>query len=500
MKFLTIIACIILMTSNGRSQDARVIWQKSIGGIGYDWIDAVVSDNNGDSFVVSTVQEGDNHQVQVSKIDNSGKTVWVNSIGGDRDETGKEIILLNDGSLAIVGATYSKDLYPSQTNNGFSDIFVANISGDGVVNSIRTYGGSKIDQPTSILEKANGNLLVTASTWSNDFDVPNNNGGSDIWVFELNESGDIIWNQTLGSDNDEYAVNAIVHEDGSLIVAGNTESYEEGSYSENHGDIDVVLYKLSSNGFTQWTSLFGGYLADFASGVTLMSNGNYMVAATTTSKNGDVFSNAGGSDAWLFEVAKNGELLWSKTYGSIGNESIAAIKNVGTGFVIFGSSSSPVMNEITGNGSQDFWLCEINDSKEIVDEYLFGASGFEEGHTIAITNEGSIVMGGISNSSDGIAEGNNGEKDGLLLKVDRSTRTQSQAMLHPNPTNNIVYINNLPKDSELYVTDLNGAQVMNNISVFGSAKSLDLGDLPAGVYLITISNPSGSQLIRVAKL
>ena len=488
------------MAPYGISQDARVIWQKTIGGIGYDWIDAVVSDENGNSFVVSTLQEGDNHQVQVSKMDNRGQPVWTTSIGGDRDETGKEVVLSKDGSLIILGASYSNNLHPSVEHKGFSDIFVAKLSQNGTLESIQTYGGSEIDQPSSIIEKSNGNLLITATSWSKDFDVPNNMGGSDIWVFELNPSGTIVWNQTFGSSNDDYAANVIIHENGSLLIAGNTESYEGANYDKNHGDFDVVLYKVSSNGITQWTSLFGGYLADFASGVTLMDNGNYLVGATTTSKDGDVFESFGGSDAWLFEVAKNGDLLWSRTYGSIGNESIADIKNVGDGFVIFGSSSSPVMNDITGNGSQDFWLCEINDEKEIIDEYLFGASGFEEGYAMALTDDGSVIMGGISNSSDGIAEGNNGEKDGLLLKVNRKSQSQSFASLHPNPTENIVYINNIPEKSELFVTDLNGAQVINNISVFGSAKSLDLGDLPAGVYIITIANPLGKQLIRVSKL
>ena len=491
------LAFIALPSLTALSQNARVLWQKNIGGIGYDWVNAITTDSEDNSYVLSTVQEGDNHEVQVSKLNSDGLVLWTNTIGGDRDETGADILIDRDGNIVVTGASYSKNLASSVKNKGFCDVFVAKISSTGQLLEIASYGGSQIDQPASIIEKSNGHLLVTATSWSEDIDVPNNEGGSDIWTFELDYDGTILWSKTEGGSNDEYAVKTILLENDAFITVANTETYA-GDYSANHGDQDIVLYHMNAFGGLNWMQLYGGFQADFASGVARLENGNYLVAGTTFSNDGNVDQNSGGSDAWIFEVSEGGFLQSSKTYGSDGNESIAELLPLNDGFVVFGTSNSATLNNAQNHGNQDFWLYEINAEKEITDEYLFGASGFDAGYAAALTSNGSILMGGISNSSDGLVQTNNGQRDGLLLKINNLNNTSNQqSTLHPNPTDGVVYLNHLVSHSKISVVDMNGVQVRMEVEATSSSKSIDLTNLPSGVYLVKILHSEGTEIHRV---
>lgn len=496
---LFILSICLLPTSLLWSQEARVIWQKNIGGIGYDWVDALVSDESGFTYVLSTVQEGDNHQVQVSKLNPDGVTQWNKVIGGSRDETGKEIIISSNGNIVIAGASYSKDLSPKLTNKGYSDIFIATLSPQGQLLQMNLFGGSKIDMPASIMERTSGNLLVTATSWSNDDDVASNSGNADVWLFEIDQSGSILWSQSYGGNNDEYAVKTIELEDQSLLLLANTET-NNGAYSAHHGDLDIILYKLTTAGSLEWLQLYGGFLRDFGSGVSVLDNGNFLVAGSTFSNDGNIYENAGGSDAWLFEVDNSGFLQWSKTYGSYGNESIASLLKKEDGFVIFGSSTSSVMNNISSHGSQDFWLYEISSDKEIVDEYLFGSAGFDEGYSFVLNPDGSVLMGGLSNTKQGISINESGNNDGLILKVQPNSMGHSEiSTAHPNPTKNVVYINRIPDSSQIQVTNMNGQVVVDQIEILGSAKAIDLSAYPSGVYFVNIVSPTQSQVLRVIK-
>lgn len=481
------------------SQEARVIWQKNIGGIGYDWVDALVSDENGFTYVLSTVQEGDNHQVQVAKLNEDGETQWSKVIGGSRDETGKEVIITSNGNIVITGASYSKNLSSNLINKGYSDIFIATFTPEGELIQMNLYGGSQIDMPASIMERANGNILVSATSWSDDHDVNENAGNADIWLFEVNAKGTILWSQSFGGSNDDYAVKTIELEDQSLLLLGNTET-NNNEYSAHHGDLDIILYKLNGTGSLEWLQLYGGFLRDFGSGVSELDNGNFLVAGSTFSNEGNIYENAGGSDAWLFEVDTQGFLQWSKTYGSYGNESIASLQKKDDGFVIFGSSTSSVMNNVNSHGSQDFWLYEISSDMEIVDEYLFGSSGFDEGYSVVLNPDGSVLMGGLSNSKEGVSSNESGNNDGLILKVQPNISGKTTlATAHPNPTKDLVYINRIPENSTIQVTNKNGQMVLDGIEIFGAAKAIDLSAYPSGVYFVNILSPDHNQVLRVIK-
>jgi hypothetical protein len=488
----------LLSASAVFSQDTRIIWQKTIGGIGYDRVDDIVTDAYGDAYVLATIQVNDNHQVQVSKISAGGDYLWTKVFGGERDDTGKQLLIDKNNNLIVLGASNSNNIL-GKTTQGSLDLLLLRLSGSGELLDVHTYGGSEYEEAASILQKPNGNYIITATTLSEDGDIPSSHGQADVWCFEIDPDGTIVWSQTYGGLDDEYAVKTALLSDNSLITVASTNTYQ-GDYLENHGDIDIVLYRCDAGGNMLWKELYGGFLADYPADIIVKSNGNYLIAANTFSSNADVVGHMGGSDAWLIEVGTDGDLLWSRTYGAAGNDRIEDITSKGSGFVLFGSSNSAILNTAIGNGSQDFWMYEINGNMEIQDQYLFGASGFDKGVTFALQPDGSILMGGESNSNDGVIPLNLGKNDGWLLRVKTTIDEEfSEALVHPNPTKGLVYVNELQENAVLFLTNMQGAPIHNLITPYGTSRILDLSAQPAGVYLLTVQYPERREVHRIIR-
>ncbi len=499
MRQLVYISFLFLLTIPVvMGQDTRIIWQKSIGGIGYDRINDIITDDAGDAYVLSTVQVTNNHEIQVSKISEDGHFLWTNTIGGERDDRGQKLLLDANGDLLILGTTNSHDIMGESTH-GSMDILLIRMSLNGEVIKLDNYGGSKFEEAASILQKPNGNYVVSGTTLSNDFDISFNNGQADVWLFEINSKGKVVWEKTLGGLDDEWSVNTKLLDDGTLITAASTSTYQD-DYSENHGDADVVLYHTNASGGLLWKRLYGGFLADFPADIELLPNGHFLVGANTFSNDGHIPFNNGGQDALLMEIDQEGELISAQTYGSFGNDRIAAIEPKGSGYVIFGSSSSASINAAIGNGAQDFWMYEINSDKEVIHQNLFGASGFDEGVTFSLVKDGSVIMGGESNSDDGVIGSNMGKNDGWLLKVNSNfDANTNEALVHPNPSKGVVYINRLQEGAELSLTNMNGAPINSIIAPYGTSRILDLSTQPAGVYILQVVYPDRKEVHRIVR-
>lgn len=177
----------------------NLLWEKSYGGAAEDYAFSIVNTNDGGFAVtgVSNSTDGNittnigNFDVWVIKSDSLGNIVWQKNYGGTADEYGvltkTNIKQLVDGSLSIVGVTASNngDL---QYNNGLTDIFVFNVSSsNGTINWSRVLGGSASESGQAIAQTADGKLLVSGFSNSQNIDITNPKGNWDMWVVKLGE-------------------------------------------------------------------------------------------------------------------------------------------------------------------------------------------------------------------------------------------------------------------------------------------------------------------------
>lgn len=67
--------------------------------------------------------------------------------------------------------------------------------------------------------------------------------------------------------------------------------------------------------------------------------------------------------------------------------------------------------------------------------------------------------------------------------------------IYPNPTNSLLYLENLPKHSSVKLYNLNGKLLLQE-AFKGENSSLDLSDLPKGVYLLGIESSEGAKIFK----
>ena len=88
--------------------------------------------------------------------------------------------------MVVAGRTESKGA-------GSTDIWILKLNNTGNKIWEKTYGGSKYDDANSIIETADGHLVVAGTTKNKGA------GSTDIWILKLNKNnGNIIWEKTHG--------------------------------------------------------------------------------------------------------------------------------------------------------------------------------------------------------------------------------------------------------------------------------------------------------------
>lgn len=171
----------------------------TIGSSGYDEANDIVALPNGGYAVIGIVSEEDG-QINVPVL--GANDAWLGifdeslvltnqlTFGGNLSEEGSALIATLDGGLLLTGRTSSTNGALGEAF-GQDDIFLVKLAADLSVEWTQTYGGAEWDRPVDVVETATG-FAITGSSASNDNQVPSNQGGLDIWVFEVNAIGELI--------------------------------------------------------------------------------------------------------------------------------------------------------------------------------------------------------------------------------------------------------------------------------------------------------------------
>ena len=71
------------------------------------------------------------------------------------------------------------------SNKGNNDVWVLKIDGSGNLEGQKSIGGSEIDLAFDIAELNDGSVVIVGESWSSDNDIPENKGFSDLLIINL---------------------------------------------------------------------------------------------------------------------------------------------------------------------------------------------------------------------------------------------------------------------------------------------------------------------------
>lgn len=237
------------------------------------------------------------------RVDSNGNLLWSKTYGGSGDEGGGVIRQMNDGRFQLSTSTTSQDGDVLGKTESDADAWLVTVDENGELDilSSRTYGGSKDESLAFIGEDEKGNSIYIGFSDSEDGDVQNHFGSTDFWLIKLNQQYNIKTSKKYGGSNKELSSSSsFLMPNGHVIIAGTSFS-NDGQVSDNYGDIsltDIWLLEIDENGDIVWEKNYGGSQPDTSPTLLKTENGFFLLA-TSESSDYDVSENRGGKDIWL---------------------------------------------------------------------------------------------------------------------------------------------------------------------------------------------------------
>jgi hypothetical protein len=302
-------------------------------------------------------------------------------------------------------------------------------------------------------------------------------------ITQAERSGPLaVWDRTF--DNGSYDYGSAVRQtaDGGFVIAGGTSLMSKG-------DRDAQLIKTDGNGTVQWQRLYGGEGLDYGNAVVETAGGGYAMAGTTWS------SGNGSGDIYLVRADGEGNVLWEKTFGGSGyDEGRALLQASDGGFVIAGATES------RDNGS-DIYLLKTNAAGNVVWERTYGGTYDDMAISVQPTRDGGYIVGGYNGTGKDSGEGYLLKVDGWGRYVwDRKLGGVDSVVYQARQTADRGYIavgnsNFHSGNSDIYLTRADHAGNLLWQKIFrgnGTLRGYDVFTAPDGGYIIVGEAGSGS--------
>jgi len=194
-------------------------------------------------------------------------------------------------------------------------------------------------------------------------------GTRDFELIRTDSIGSVIWIKLFNG----YGEKIEYTNDGGYIIVG--------GLSINL--IDVYIIKIDAQGDSVWSKAYGGSDTDLGYSIAQTSDSGYIVVGRTIS------FGAGSWDVYLIKTDKNGDTLWTKTYG--GNDKDwghSVIETADSGYIVVGKTRS------FGAGNYDVYLIKTNANGDTLWTKTYGGSYFDEGYDVQrVQNNGYIIIG-----------------------------------------------------------------------------------------------------------
>jgi hypothetical protein len=411
----------------------EIEWERSLGGTNSDYGFEPQMTSDGGYIITGWSRSIDgevtgNHggtDYWVVKLDSSRNIVWQKSLGGLLDELSSTILETSDGDFIVAGYTNSRT---GDVGNNYGDpdlddwdqtydIWVVKLDPDGLIIWEQNYGGSNNESCKSIKETSNGEFVIAGTASSYDHDVTGLHGDSDIWIIKIDTDGMLLFAKTFGGSADEYGEDIKETIDGGFIVAGSSYS-NNFDLDDNYGENDVWVLKLDSIGELEWQKNLGGSSFDYANSIIQTDDGGFVMAGRSSSNDGDLTENKGAFDFWVVQLNSLGNIEWQKSLGGSHWDIAEDVIQTATGYLAVGytmSHDGDVIG-IPELAYSAYWVTQLDFSGNLLWEATYGGTESQWAQSIKILSDGYLVSGWSSSDDLDVTEGHGGA-DYWLVKL-----------------------------------------------------------------------------------
>ncbi|MFH1438226.1 MAG: hypothetical protein ABIJ56_21135 [Pseudomonadota bacterium] len=290
-------------------KEGLVLWQKAYGGIEDDLISSLKESADGGFLAAGrTANWGSGlEDMWIIRLDAGGSIAWQKVIGGERLDYANSATQTSDGGILVCGRTGSLE-------SDLDDGLVVKLDGGGELVWQKAFKSDLFEEAYSIVENGDGDIIVFGNAGPQD--------NLDLWAARLDASGNIQWQKNVGGDEDERAVAMLIGSDGTVVMVGTTESFGAGAS-------DIWVVRLDAGGSVLWQKTVGGDDDDFPGGAAITSDGGILVAGQTWSLTPD----ENEIYAFVLKLDAAGNILWQRNIGGNGIYEAHGVKESSGGMV-----------------------------------------------------------------------------------------------------------------------------------------------------------------------
>ncbi len=452
-------------------------WAKTYGGDGDEDGYSLQQTNDGGYILIgSTSSYGSGGDVFIVKTNASGSLVWSKAYGGSKEEIGRGIIELSDGSYMALAQTQSNSF-------GLWDVAALKISAVGDILWIKQYGGNQNELCYNLSKTSDNMFLMWGICYS--FSV----GKHDFLILKINENGNLGLGKVIGTSNEDFCYSAKEDPLGNFYLAGYTLNSLTGK--------DNVVIKTDNTFTISWQKVIKANKDDYFVNVLITDeNGIFLPGNTFSYGSGD-------RDIFLSNFSADGQLNFFKVYGGSKDEMVPNNSSYLADYekIMIGASTFSFHSDSFYDG----YLVKTNFS---------GNSGCNEKTVNPDVQNANLfvndILSFIGTKSVSWNSVNGGAEMPLDILVNQLCftgieKSGSDFMIDvSNPFDNNLMVNihyPLPEDAEIMVYDLTGKMCFDKLipGNFCGEISIESTSWQDGIYLVRIMSGQGTESFKIIK-
>ena len=281
---------------------------------------------SGDIFICGKTSRNNSitkSDILLIRANSLGDTIWTKTYGGVDADYGANIVATSDGNILISGRTESFGA------GSFGDIYLIKVNTSGDTLWTASYPDQDQEVPFHLMETQNGEYLVTGTN-------EDNSQYKELYLLKVGTTGQQLWNKKIGPPTWKWGFSTIELVNGDFLTCGR---HTVNGYSQ------VLLVKTDNIGNVIWEKEFGlNNLSEDGNSIKQNIDGTYTITGTSF----DILTSQ--TDIILLKIDQNGNLLWSKKFGSPSNDSgVNLIKDNNNDNIITGNYNGNIFFTKTDN-------------------------------------------------------------------------------------------------------------------------------------------------------
>ncbi len=369
-------------------------------------------------FAGNILGSDDGKSIFISKYDKNRKLVWKKQYGSSKWDDLAAAQTDKDNNIMLAGTAYGD--FEGKSRLGVGDVFVMKVNSSGEIIWVDQTGSNNDEWVNGIYVDRNGNIFVTGGTWGSlDNNEFSGGYGSDMFVGKWDKDGNKVLIEQWGQRIEGMGIAG--DNNGSVFVVGRAEiDYGDQSVFDA-GVPDSIIFKLDDkNLMEQWARIWGSEEVDSATGIAIDSAGDVFVTGYTFGPidgNIQLGANCPGGycpDAYLTKWDSTGKKKWTKQFGTENGDRASSI--------VIDEKDNIYISGTAGKNrlceiESDIFLMKSDTSGNLDEIKIWGTAGEESVNSINISN-GKIMISGFTTGGLDNNE-NKGGKDGFVTVIEK---------------------------------------------------------------------------------